>query len=286
MAAVRRRHPSGSVSAAATVRVDPRQLLISAASRIGATAPSWTGRLRCGVDLGTATVVLVVVDEGAEPVLVEATPCEALRDGVVVDFAAAVRAVVEVRTAAESHLGVALTEAATAFPPGVGASESRACRFVIERAGLDCVALVDEVTAAQTFLGIDNGVIVDVGGGSTGVGIVRNGQIVDVGDVPGGGHHLDLILAGALRLTVIDAERAKREQGAVHLAILRPGLERVATSIAQLSRGHEQLPVHLVGGGLMIPGAGSVIAERLGRDVVEYPHALYITPIGIAGSAP
>ena len=40
--------------------------------------------------------------------------------------------------------------------------------------------------------------MVDVGGGSTGVGIIRGGMLIDVGDLPGGGHHLNLILAGAL----------------------------------------------------------------------------------------
>ena len=34
----------------------------------------------------------------------------------------------------------------------------------------------------------------------------------------------------------------------------------------------------------MIPGAGEVIAQYLDRSVVEYPHALYITPLGLAWS--
>ena len=36
----------------------------------------------------------------------------------------------------------------------------------------------------------------------------------------------------------------------------------------------------------MIPGAGEVVARYLERPVVEYPHALYITPFGIARSLP
>ncbi|MFC7659161.1 hypothetical protein ACFQV8_26170 [Pseudonocardia benzenivorans] len=53
-----------------------------------------------------------------------------------------------------------------------------------------------------------------------------------------------------------------------------------------LTAGHEDLPLHLAGGALMIPGAGDVLAGYLERTVVTYPHALLITPVGIARSAP
>src|SRR5207237_602317 len=128
-------------------------------------------------------------------------------------------------------------------------------------------------------------VLVDVGGGSTGVGIIEGGQLARVGDLPGGGHHLDLILAGGLKIDIPEAERLKRERGGDYLEVLRPGLERVAANIGRLSAGADSLPVHLAGGALMIPGAGEVIAQYLERPVVEYPHALYVTPFGIARSA-
>jgi ethanolamine utilization protein EutJ len=53
-----------------------------------------------------------------------------------------------------------------------------------------------------------------------------------------------------------------------------------------MTRGVEHLPVHLAGGALMIPGADAVLAAWLERPVVTYPHALLITPLGIARSAP
>jgi ethanolamine utilization protein EutJ len=67
--------------------------------------------------------------------------------------------------------------------------------------------------------------------------------------------------------------------------VLRPGLERVAANIDRLARGAKDLPIHLVGGAHMIRGAGEVIAHYLERPVVEYPHALLITPFGIARSS-
>ncbi len=245
-----------------------------------------SGELHAGVDLGTSTAVLTVTDGDGLPTFVASEPCEALRDGVVVDFAEAVEAVSRLAAAAAAGTGRRIAAAAAGYPPGVGASESRACRFVLERAGLDCTALVDEVSAANAVLDIGDGVLVDVGAGSTGVGIFRDGELVEVGDVPGGGHHLNLILAGALGTSIEEAERRKRTDGAGHLPILRPGLERIAVSIERLSAGHGSLPVHLAGGGLMLPGAAEIVSQYLERAVVEYPHALYITPLGLAWSSP
>lgn len=243
------------------------------------------GELRAGVDLGTSTVVLTVTDADGLPAYAASTPCAALRDGVVVDFAGAVDAVARLVESAAERTGHRIADAAAGHPPGIGPSESRACRFVLERAGLACAALVDEVSAANAVLEIGDGVLVDVGAGSTGVGVFRDGQLVSTGDVPGGGYHLNLILAGAIGTSVAEAERLKRHHGEDHLAILRPGYERIASSIDRLSAGHASLPVHLAGGGLMCAGAGGVISEYLERTVVEYPHALYITPLGLAWSS-
>jgi ethanolamine utilization protein EutJ len=261
------------------------RFLNRAATRLGNPAEQWEGRLRCGVDLGTATFVLALIDEANEPVYLDQLPASAVRDGVVVDFHGAAEVVGKLRTSAEETLGRPVEEGAAAYPPGVGRSESRACQFVLERAGIECTGLVDEVTAANALLGLDEGVLVDVGGGSTGVGIIAGGELVRIDDLPGGGHHLDLILAGALHIPLEEAEVEKRTRGAEHVQVLRAGLERVATNIARLSRGYEGLPVHLVGGALMIPGAGDIISQYLERAVVEYPHALYVTPFGIARSA-
>jgi ethanolamine utilization protein EutJ len=282
-----------------TLRLAPApamaDFLERAAAASAAPAEGWSEPLHCGVDLGTATIVLAVVDAAGEPVYCDAVASAAVRDGVVVDFHGAAELVARLKERAEAVLGRSLEKAATAYPPGVGANESRACQFVLERAGLECTELIDEVSAANALLGVREGVVVDVGGGSTGVGIIRGGMLIDVGDLPGGGHHLNLILAGALGIAIEEAERLKREEGGArgfggvpqseYLHVLRPGLERVATNIERLSRGAKDLPVHLVGGALMIRGAGDVIAQYLERPVVEYPHALLITPFGIARSS-
>jgi len=270
----------------ATTYLEARALLDAAAACVGTAQEAGAGPLQVGVDLGTASCVLVVLDASGAPVWADAHPSGALRDGVVVDFAAAVAAVRLLRTRAEEALGAPLTCAATAHPPCIPVRDARACTYVCEAAGFAEVVLVDEVTAAQRTLDVRDGVVVDVGGGSTGVGVFRDGVLDALDDRPGGGHHLDLVLAGALRIPVEQAEARKREDPAEAFPILVPGMQRIAESVRSMTRGVEHFPVHLAGGALMIPGADSVLADWLERPVVTYPHALLITPLGIARSAP
>lgn len=245
---------------------------------------SWSGQIRFGIDLGTATVVLCAVDEDGEPVYWDFLPEQAVRDGVVVDFQGAVRAVAELKRGAETALELIVDRAATAHPPGVPHADGQACRHVVEQAGIDCRALTDEVSAAQAILRVRDGLIIDAGGGSTGVGRFRDGRLVSLSDRPGGGHYLDLILAGALGVSVEEAEARKRRQGGQYLNILRPGIERIAASIRQQCDEAGPHAVHLAGGALLLPGAARIIEEYLGWSTVAYPWADLITPFGIACS--
>jgi ethanolamine utilization protein EutJ len=236
-----------------------------------------------GVDLGTATIVLCAVRASdGEPVYWDYRRGQVVRDGVVVDFHGAVDAVRDLASAAERALGVPVESAATAHPPGVPASECRACRNVVEQAGIECRDLVDEVSAAHAVLQIDDGAVVDVGGGSTAVGIYRNGELVSLTDRPGGGHHLDLILAGALDIPVEEAEELKRLDGGRYLGVLGAGIERIAESVAVQCGRRDPGALHLAGGALRIPGAATIVSRYLGWQAVEYPHAELITPFGIA----
>lgn len=282
-----RRKPTRSAAAPAARRAstDPVDAFLrAAAKRLRSPATTIDGALRFGVDLGTATLVLAAVDESGQPVYWDFERAQVVRDGVVVDFLGAVEAVRRLKARAEEALGQPVTAAATAYPPEVPASDCRACAFVLEQAGIDCRRLVDEVTAANALLEVRDGAVVDVGGGSTGVGVFRNGALVRLDDRAGGGHHLDLILAGALKLPVEEAEARKREDGAAALQILRPGVERIAVSIARLCDDTCPGTVHLAGGALRLPGADAIVAAQLGWPVRAYPHADLITPFGIAVS--
>ena len=258
--------------------------LANAAARLRSPATDWRPPLSFGVDLGTATIVITAVDAARRPVYWNFLPCEAVRDGVVVKFAEAAAAVRALARAATHALDLEIAEAATAYPPGVHEAEARACRYVLENAGVTCRRLVDEVSAAQALLRISDGAVVDVGGGSTGVGVVEQGELVSLSDAPGGGHHLDLILAGALGLSIEEAERRKREDGPAVASILKPGFERIANSIGRQIGARAVKAVHLVGGAVRVPSAAQVISGYLGVSAIGYPHSELVTPFGIAVS--
>ncbi|MCM0607782.1 MAG: ethanolamine utilization protein EutJ [Ideonella sp. WA131b] len=269
-----RTHPDHATEAA-------QRFLDAAAPRLRAPA-LLDGPLRFGIDLGTATIVVTAVDAQAQPVYWDFVRAQVVRDGVVVDFQGAVDAVRRLKAGAEAALGTPIDAAATAHPPAVPLSDCRACSYVLQQAGIDCRSLVDEVTAANAILGVRDGAVVDVGGGSTGVGVFRAGALARLSDLAGGGHHLDLILAGALRITVEAAEVHKRERGGDILQVLRPGIERMAESVRRQCGGVDPGTVHLAGGALTLPGADAVVERYLGWAVRGYRHAELITPFGIA----
>jgi ethanolamine utilization protein EutJ len=263
---------------------DPRRFLKAAAPRFRAPAINDIDSLYFGVDLGTATVVLTAVDDSGRPVYWDAIQCQAVHDGVVVNFAEAVATVRRLKAAAERALDCTIFAAATAHPPGVPQADCRACKYVLEQAEIECRILVDEISAAQALLRIEDGVIADVGGGSTGVGVFTGGRLVALSDRPGGGHYLDLILAGAQRIPVEEAERRKRMKPGDHAAVLRPGLERIATSIKQQIGKASVASVHLVGGAIRLPEASAIVARITGVPTQTYPYSDLITPFGIAVS--
>ena len=125
---------------------------------------AWEGTLRTGVDLGTANIVLAVVDEQNRPVAGASYPSTVVRDGIVVDYMGAVRAVTHLKGQLEERLGVMLDAGACAIPPGILEGNVKAIGNVVEAAGFRLTNIVDEPTAASSVLGISDGAVVDVGG--------------------------------------------------------------------------------------------------------------------------
>jgi ethanolamine utilization protein EutJ len=243
-----------------------------------------SGRLRVGVDLGTAYVVVVVTDEAGRPLVAASRFASVVRDGVVVDFGGAVRIVRELVADVEDRLGVGLETAATTYPPGVPLTEVRATRYVVEAAGLECTGLVDEPTAANAVLGITDGAVVDVGGGTTGIAVLRDGEVVHVGDEATGGTHVTLVIAGAFGLTFEAAEARKTDPKAQPelFPVVRPVFDKIATIVARHVAGHDVGTLHLVGGTAAFPGIADVVADGTGLAVEVPPRPLLVTPLGVA----
>ena len=264
---------------------DLKRLLDAADSAVTGTGPvSAAGRLRVGVDLGTAFTVLFVVDDSGLPVAGAYRFADVVRDGVVLDYVGAVTLVRELKAEVEDRLGRDLATAAVTIPPGVATSEVRSHGYVVEAAGLDCTAVVDEPTAANSVLGVSEGAVVDVGGGTTGIAILRDGRVVATADEPTGGTHLSLVVAGAHGIPFEEAELMKRDvtnHGRL-MPVVRPVLEKIASIVARQIEGHNVERIYLVGGTSAFTGIADVVAEVTGVPTVVPGNPLFVTPLGVA----
>ncbi len=266
--------------AAADRTILPRHLSENAATSIPAT----DARLHVGVDLGTAYLVLVVLDESGEPLAGEWQFAEVVRDGLVVDFIGAVDLLKDMKSRLERRLGRELTSAASAYPPGVPQAEVRAVANVVEAAGMRCSGLVDEPSAANLVLQLPDGAIVDVGGGTTGIAVVRDGRVVYTADEPTGGTHFSLVVAGSQNLSFEDAEALKirPEEQPRLFPLLRPVMEKVASIILRHVEGQDVPSIILVGGTSAFPKMAEVIEEYTRIPTWVPSNPLFVTPLGIA----
>ena len=110
-----------------------------------------------GVDLGTACVVLAVLDENRRPVAGTTGCADVVRDGMVMDCIGHPSQLRENEGELEEELGTELIYAAAAIPPGTDALDGGAIKNVVQGAGFEITALLDEPTAANQILKIQNG---------------------------------------------------------------------------------------------------------------------------------
>ena len=246
--------------------------------------PSQSPEWHVGVDLGTAYTVLTVMDSDGLPLAGAYRFAQVVRDGLVVDFFGAVNLLSDLKAQVEERLDVSLNAAATGYPPGVPRAEVRATASVLEAAGLDCTGLVDEPTAANAILGLQNGAIVDVGGGTTGVAILQDGQVVYTADEATGGTHFTLTIAGALDIPFEAAEAIKTnpaEQQRLYPTV-RPVMEKVAAITQKHLAGYAVDTIYLVGGTCKFPRMAETMQNYLDLPVLLPGDPLFITPLGIA----
>ncbi len=242
------------------------------------------GELYTGVDLGTAYLTMVVIDENHEVLAGEYTFAEVARDGLVVDYIGAVDLVREMKARLEARLGRELNLAASGYPPGVPPQEVRATANVVEAGGFTCTGLVDEPTAANSLIRLENGVIVDVGGGTTGIAVVEDGKVVYTADEATGGTHLSLVIAGARDIPFAEAERLKIDPQAQPglFPTIRPVLEKVSSIVARHIDGREVPEIVLVGGTTKFYRTAEVVEEYTNIPAWVPAHPEWVTPIGMA----
>ncbi len=252
---------------------------------LNTTAPiAYRGPVHVGVDLGTAYTVLMVLDKDFRPLAGRYQFAQIVRDGLVVDFIGAIELVKKMKREVEAQLGFSLEQAATSYPPGVAPAEVKATRNVLIAAGLECSSFVDEPTAANSLLQVDNGAVVDVGGGTTGVAIIKNGEVIYTADEPTGGTQFSLVIAGALGIPFEQAEELKRNP-AEHrrlVPLVQPVMQKVGTIVARYIEPYHVERIYLVGGTSAMTGIAAEVEQITGVETVVPGNPLFVTPIGIA----
>jgi ethanolamine utilization protein EutJ len=240
--------------------------------------------IRAGLDLGTASIVLIALSADGAPLGLARESACVIRDGLVVDFSGARSVAERLRRKLEAAMGVEIGKAAIAVPPGTGDRDAATHRYVCEAAGLEVDGLFEEPLAANHFLGLRDGAIADLGGGTTGAAVFEGGRMVRSFDEATGGHHLSLVLAGRLNMALERAEAFKidpKNQAEV-APIVAPVLSKMGRILREGLKGFSVKSLHLAGGSAAAPGAGRIIADETGLPVFVMSQPELITPAGIA----
>lgn len=237
-----------------------------------------------GVDLGTACVVMAVLDENYNPVAGAYEYSDVVKDGMVVDYIGAINIVRRMKEKIEASLQTTLTYAAAAIPPGTDSLDGGAVKNVVEAAGFEVTSLLDEPTAANKLLELENGAVVDIGGGTTGISIIKNGKVIEVDDEPTGGTHFTLVLSGAYKIPFEEADLFKRnvDNHKEIFPVVKPVVDKIATIVSEKTSSYNIEELVLVGGSSCLTGIEEAIEKEIGIRTTKPNNPLFVTPLGIA----
>lgn len=241
--------------------------------------------LKVGVDLGTANIVLVVTDMKNNPIAGLIEPAKVVRDGIVVDYMGAIKIVRDLKEKLERLINKELVYAACAIPPGIDPRSVKSISNVVESADFVVTNIVDEPTAAAKTLKIKDGAIVDLGGGTTGISLLKNGKVVGTWDEPTGGHHMNLTIAGYYNIDIDEAEKLKINSNNREIfTIIKPVLEKMASIVKNVLDDKDVKDLYLVGGASNFNGIEDLFEKITGIKTHRSEEALLVTPLGIAKS--
>lgn len=241
--------------------------------------------LKVGVDLGTANIVLVVTDMKNNPIAGLIEPAKVVRDGIVVDYMGAIKIVRDLKEKLEKLINKELVYAACAIPPGIDPRSVKSISNVVESADFVVTNIVDEPTAAAKALKIKDGAIVDLGGGTTGISLLKNGKVVGTRDEPTGGHHMNLTIAGYYNIDIDEAEKLKINSNNREIfTIIKPVLEKMASIVKNVLDDKDVKDLYLVGGASNFNGIEELFEKITGIKTHRSEEALLVTPLGIAKS--
>jgi ethanolamine utilization protein EutJ len=230
-------------------------------------------------------VCIAVLDEDNRPVTGELFAARVKKDGLVVDYSGSVALVRRLKGNIEARLGRPLEQAAVANPPGTEGKNAQVISNVVQSAGFEVINVVDESTAAATAMGALEGAVVDVGGGTTGISILREGKAVAVYDEPCGGSHMTLVLAGNYGIPTEEAEKIKLDPANQRevFSLVKPVIEKMAVIVHRFVQDYPEVDtIYVAGGAGSFDGFEGIMEKECGIKTVKPNHGVLITPLGIA----
>lgn len=242
-------------------------------------------QLYAGVDLGTYKTIAIIIDQAGTPRAASMRRTEVARSGLIVDYMGALNTVRELMEEIRKHSSMSIEKGATSYPPQTEYANLKTTTHILEGVGLEVLNVLDEPTAANYVLKIKNGAIVDVGGGTTGIAVIKNGKVIYTNDEATGGVHLSLVLAGNHKISYEQAEEIKtdKKRNREVLAIVQPVVEKIASIAASYLKEFDHLEkVCLVGGTCELEGFADIVAENIGIQTFQPRIPQFITPFGIA----
>ncbi len=237
-----------------------------------------------GIDIGTANVVSLVIDKKGRPVSGEIESAHVVREGMIVDYFHALSIVEKQIQTLNKRLDRELLNVVSAVPPGTEHNNGKVTRNLLEGAGLNVLDIIDEPSAAAKTLDITDGAVVDVGGGTTGISILKDSNVIYTADESTGGFHLDLVLAGGLGISIEEAEAKKCDPAMQKklFPVVKPVFEKIITITRKYIEGYHPEAIYLVGGTCTFPGFAQLMEKELKIPTI-LPHSpLLVTPLGMA----
>jgi ethanolamine utilization protein EutJ len=242
-------------------------------------------QLYAGVDLGTYKAIAIIIDETGKPRAVRMQRAEVVRSGLIIDYAGAQQIVRDMLAELRTASPLPIERGATSFPPKTEYANIDATRYILEGAGLEVLNVLDEPSAANQILKLTSGAIVDVGGGTTGIAVIKDGNIVFSDDEATGGVHLSLVVAGNYKIDYEAAEKLKTDphRNAEIIAVVKPVIEKIASIVNDSLRPFTDLSdVCLVGGTCELKGFAKIVQDVLQINTFRPEKPQFVTPLGIA----
>jgi ethanolamine utilization protein EutJ len=163
-------------------------------------------------------------------------------------------------------------------------SSVRTHQYVAEGVGFEVTNVLDEPTAANAIYQIEDGVVVDIGGGTTGLAVLKGGKVVQIEDEPTGGTHITLVLAGNYHIPFAEAEAIKQDYARHReiLPVVKATVEKMATIVLQYVSREDIDTIYLCGGTCCLTGIENIFEKVTGIHTVKPADPFLVTPAGIA----